>query len=255
MAKILFGHAKEQGGHILAGHGRTSTWSPAQLSNLAVWYDPSDIDTLYQDAAGTTPVTASGQPVGRIEDKSGNGHHATASGSARPTYTESGGLKYLAANGTAHNLTITGDISSTSTPLAFICGYQAFGTEAAALKFLFDCVSGRLVLAASANTAGQIGYFDGSWKEANINTETKMVGSWLLQSSGGVVRQNATQVLSGAYSERAITSSTRLFSNNLGTSSFLQANLFSFIVAKSIPNASALALAEEYAARASGVTL
>ena len=35
-----------------------------------VWYDPSDLTTLYQDAAGTIPVTAVEQPVGLILDKS-----------------------------------------------------------------------------------------------------------------------------------------------------------------------------------------
>ena len=34
------------------------------------WYDPSDLTTLYQDAAGTTPVTGTGQPVGLMLDKS-----------------------------------------------------------------------------------------------------------------------------------------------------------------------------------------
>lgn len=34
------------------------------------WYDPSDLSTLFQDAYGTTPVTAVGQPVGLILDKS-----------------------------------------------------------------------------------------------------------------------------------------------------------------------------------------
>lgn len=33
-------------------------------------YDPNDLTTLYQDAAGTTPVTAAGQPVGLMLDKS-----------------------------------------------------------------------------------------------------------------------------------------------------------------------------------------
>lgn len=37
------------------------------------WYDPSDISTMFQDTAGATPVTDTGQPVGRINDKSGNG--------------------------------------------------------------------------------------------------------------------------------------------------------------------------------------
>lgn len=35
-----------------------------------VWYDPADFSTLFQDGAGTTPVTAVGQPVGLMLDKS-----------------------------------------------------------------------------------------------------------------------------------------------------------------------------------------
>ena len=64
------------------------------------WYDPSDLSTLFQDSAGTTPVTASGQPVGLMLDKSGNGNHATqAAAAARPTYTEGSGLSWLAFDG------------------------------------------------------------------------------------------------------------------------------------------------------------
>ena len=33
------------------------------------FYDPSDMGTMYQDAAGTVPVTAVGQPVGLVLDK------------------------------------------------------------------------------------------------------------------------------------------------------------------------------------------
>jgi len=52
-----------------------------------VWYDPSDIDTLFQDSAGTTPVTTAGQPVGLMLDNSGNDNHAAqATAAARPTY-------------------------------------------------------------------------------------------------------------------------------------------------------------------------
>ena len=40
------------------------------------WYDPSDFSTMFQNAAGTTPVTAVGQPVGLMLDKSGRGNHA-----------------------------------------------------------------------------------------------------------------------------------------------------------------------------------
>jgi hypothetical protein len=47
------------------------------------WYDPSDLSTLFQDAAGSTPVTAVEQPVRLMLDKSGRGNHATASADAR----------------------------------------------------------------------------------------------------------------------------------------------------------------------------
>ena len=46
-------------------------------SEPGAWYDPSDMSTLFQDSAGTTPVTAVERPVGRMLDKSGRGNHAT----------------------------------------------------------------------------------------------------------------------------------------------------------------------------------
>lgn len=48
-------------------------FSPAALfaaGEQGVWYDPSDLTTLFQDSAGTTPVTAVQQPVGLMLDKS-----------------------------------------------------------------------------------------------------------------------------------------------------------------------------------------
>ena len=48
-------------------------FSPTVLltgSTAFLWLDPSDLTTLFQDAAGTTPVTAPAQPVGLVLDKS-----------------------------------------------------------------------------------------------------------------------------------------------------------------------------------------
>ena len=39
-------------------------------SEPGAWYDPSDMSTLFQDSAGTVPVTAVEQPVGLLLDKS-----------------------------------------------------------------------------------------------------------------------------------------------------------------------------------------
>jgi hypothetical protein len=48
-------------------------FTPASLfaaGEQGAWYDPSDFSTLFQDSAGTTPVTAVEQPVGLMLDKS-----------------------------------------------------------------------------------------------------------------------------------------------------------------------------------------
>jgi len=47
-------------------------FSPLSLfanGEQGLWYDPSDFSSMFQDSAGTTPVTAVGQPVGLILDK------------------------------------------------------------------------------------------------------------------------------------------------------------------------------------------
>lgn len=124
-------------------------FTPASLfaqGEQGVWYDPSDLTTLFQDAAGTTPVTAVEQPVGRILDKSGRGNHASQSTSAaRPvlsarvnllTYTEQfdnaawnktfgGALNSVTPNTTtAPNGTFTADTLSFMTGASRWMGYE-----------------------------------------------------------------------------------------------------------------------------------
>ena len=72
---------------------QSGVFSPASLfagGIAGAWYGPSDLSTLFQDSAGTTPVTTAGQPVGLMLDNSGNSNHATqATAAARPTYQTS----------------------------------------------------------------------------------------------------------------------------------------------------------------------
>ncbi len=88
-----------------------ATWEPQSLidtNELKVWLDPSDLSTMYQDAGQTIPVTADGQPVGLIKDKSGNNYHASQSvNAARPIYRTDGVLHWLDFNGTSQYLVIT----------------------------------------------------------------------------------------------------------------------------------------------------
>ncbi len=85
------------------------------------FYDPNDLSTLYQNAAGTIPVTAVGQPVGLMLDKSGRNNHAYQSTSAsRPILQRNAttGAYYLAFDGSddflrtnAINFTATNKVS------------------------------------------------------------------------------------------------------------------------------------------------
>lgn len=61
-------------------------------ADRAYWIDPSDQSTLFQDRAGTSPVTAPGDPVRRVLDKSGQGRDMVLSEGAAdtPTYQTDG---------------------------------------------------------------------------------------------------------------------------------------------------------------------
>jgi hypothetical protein len=89
---------------LARGGGHISRDYPASLGPLA-WFDASDISTLYQDTAQTIPVTADGDPVGFMADKSGNNLFVTQStAGSRPTYRTSGGLHWLEFDGSADYL-------------------------------------------------------------------------------------------------------------------------------------------------------
>lgn len=122
-----------------------------------VWYDPSDFSTLYQDSAGTTPVTAVGQPVGRILDKSGRGNHASQTTAAsRPTLQQdSKGRYYLSFDGTDDGMA-TPSINFTGTDAVTVFAGVRKNSDAATgilaeLSTNSDSTNGTFVLAASVS--------------------------------------------------------------------------------------------------------
>lgn len=103
---------KMSGGAVAALKGAGFAWAPAAppsgfdpatlfaASEQGVWIDPSDLTTLFQDTAATTPVTADGQAVAYLQDKSGNANHITVSDVAkRPLYKTDGTLHWLQMDG------------------------------------------------------------------------------------------------------------------------------------------------------------
>lgn len=61
--RLGLGLTRRQGGGVFAPSDLFQT------GDILLWYDPSDLTTLFQDTAGTTPVTADGQSVALQLDK------------------------------------------------------------------------------------------------------------------------------------------------------------------------------------------
>lgn len=132
-----------------------------------IWLDPSDRSTLFQDSAGTTPVTAAGQPVGLILDKSGRGNNAVqTTAGKRPTYQiDSTGRPFLLFDGVDDCLE-TGNINlSASDKLTALVGIRKLTNAASfpiVMEFGFNwtAVDGSFVLCAMDDTPGT--YYFGS---------------------------------------------------------------------------------------------
>lgn len=70
--ELLIAAAKKRA--AAGGAGPLSISTLFAQGEQGAWYDPGDISTLFQDFGGNTPVTAAGQIVVRMNDKSGNGN-------------------------------------------------------------------------------------------------------------------------------------------------------------------------------------
>lgn len=129
-------------------------FNPASLfanGEQGVWYDPSDLSTLFQDSAGTVPVTGVEQPVGRMLDKSGRGNHAFMGTTIdRPILRQdAGGRYYLAANG-ANTWMQTNSINFSATDKVMM----VTGAMVADLN-----VTGKMLFELGPNTDGNNGSF------------------------------------------------------------------------------------------------
>lgn len=136
-----------------------------------VWYDPSDLSTLFQDSAGTVPVTAVEQPVGRILDKSGRGNHAfQATSTSRPVLsarynlllnTETLATQNVTTAATTQRLRFegTGSITLSGTATGtYSAGSHTFSTTAGTLTLTVTGSVTKADLRASNDAFGQPAY-------------------------------------------------------------------------------------------------
>jgi len=95
------------------------SFAPSDVSGLVLWYDGSDISTLWQDAAKTTPVTSDNDPVGAWLDKSAGAKLVTQSiAGERPIYKTAvqNGLSVLSyVSGTLKRIFAVGSVIDSGT--------------------------------------------------------------------------------------------------------------------------------------------
>lgn len=128
----------------LAGMGTymvRSNFTPANLFAGGVqgaWYDASDFSTMFQDAAGTTPVTAVGQPVGKMLDKSGRGNHIIqGTATSRPILAQDADGIYLPFDGIDDTIASAAAINLTGTNkvTVFLAMSRTKASQAALMAF------------------------------------------------------------------------------------------------------------------------
>ena len=246
-----------------------SAFSPASLFSSGeegVWYDPSDLSTMFQNSDGTTAV-AVGDPVGYIEDKSGNGNHAIQATSAkRPTLRETGGLYYLEFGGaqglrTASNIDFTG----TDTMSVFV-----------GVKKDDDTTDN--ILEHSANIAGNDGTFrvhsgtgglyrnqskgsvlsnannsDNAAPSTNVLTGQSKISTDLnvLRIDGVEAGTGTTNQGTGNYTSQQLNVGSR----NNGGSLHLTGRIYSMVIRNVLSSDAEIASTEAYVANKTGVSL
>jgi hypothetical protein len=252
---------------------RRSSFSPMALFALGqqgAWYDPSDLSTLFQDAAGTIPVTATGQPVGLMRDKSGRGNHATQpTAASRPIFRDVGGLRYLECDGVDDGM-VTGSINFTDTDKMFVCaGVRKLSDAATAVLLELSpntSVSAGAFAVTAPNFTAEASY--GSRSAGTTQSSAVALGSpspissvvsaiSAISTDTNSIRVNGVQRATVATDQGAGNYSNNplyLFRRG-GTSLPFTGFFYGAIIAGAAYSAAQIASAERYLAGKSGVTL
>jgi hypothetical protein len=246
------------GGEGMGGFGFTPL-SLFKNNEQGAWYDPSDISTLFQDAAGSTPVTSDGDPVGYMGDKSGNGHHATQSISAsRPIYKTDGTLHWLQFDGVDDNL--SHPYSSGTSDLTLAGGgvitknsrrQQLMGAGAANTR-LTSLLWPRIT---SANEWGTYGSNDVGSGDSALNDAIVMIniGNYANRTQNLYTDGQLAAAIVGSYAGDPI--NRRFIGSEKVSDNFMEGRIYGIVAVSKEISGAELALVNSYLATKSGVTL
>ena len=243
------------------GGAQPLVYNPATLFSAGQqgsWYDPSDFASMFQDSAGTVPVTATTQPVGRIDDKSGRGNHATqATAAARPVLQiDASGRYFLAFDGVDDFLESTADVIGAASSL-----YGFFGAKWSGVGSSDIGNYGVIGLTASAHVLSHVligglyySYTDATTAAATVaaqNTTNKHVAAFgvIIGAASSTLRFNKTviTVTQGASNvARTGTNGLRLGRREAAGAGNFNGSMYSAIFVGTALSAADISSAEDY---------
>lgn len=186
----------------------SSVFDPVTLfagGKQGVLYDPSKLSSLWQNAARTIPVTQDGDPVGCMDDLSGNGSHASQSVSAaRPIYKTDGVLHWLQFDGVDDCLTISSGFCNPIKQQLVVIAYSLLS------YYVYGCVLGatnifiKIDTGANGKTRRGVTYTMGITSVASATTTTD-INEPIIRT---VSYNNATGVLSDSKNRKDAATAT-----------------------------------------------
>lgn len=218
-------------------NGTPTSFNLKTAGTLLYWLDASDTDFF----------TLSGSEVTQVFDKSGNNFNSTDDASRRPIFDSVGlnGLPtFTFASGDRIN--ITGITASARNYTAFaVLSPTSVGTS----QFVFDSLTGRLVLAHTTSTAGgRLGYYDGSYKDIDLARKGNQIIRWDLNSTGATVYRNGFYANAGAYTQTAIGSTTSVGAAYNGAGNYFIGSISELLIYSGTVSASNCKKIEQYLA-------
>lgn len=229
-------------------------------------YDISDFSTMFQDSAGTTPVTDVAQPVGKILDITGNNNHAYQSTAAsRPILRQDeSGYYYLECDGVGDCLE-TSAINFTSTNKISI--FTGLLKTSSARGMLFEMSTTYATAGCTAMDVDNGGNYISVYGVANTynghmaaSDSVKYVATGLLDTSvasnQAVGRLNGSQVVAGGTTASGNLANVATYiGRRAGTVNPFNGRIYSLIVRGAASSLAEIMAAESYVAGKAGVTL
>lgn len=238
------------------GAERLPPWSMDKLfaaGEAGGWWDPSDLSTMFQDSAGTVPVAQHGDPVGRINDKSGKGQHLVqAFSSARPTFGTDGALRWVQFNGSTQFLRAAAPISVGAPGFDQCVAYDTLGDPTG---IFFTTLPGSTKGFSWHQPGGVIGA-----PVFPLNSQGIWVDGLQAAATGSVLASVVYSAVNGRHVDRlryGVAGSPSLdfqFGNGTDAGQWLSGRLFGMVIRANLTTEE-IPRVEAWLARKSGVTL